>query len=377
MTAPRAFRAALIPMSLGAWLVVSSSSCATSGDGGDAEPVLFLPDSGSNAQAMCVETKCPAPFATCPGTPGPCTTDLDSNVAHCGACGAACPKATPSTHGTWLCSGGQCRLACDAFFANCNGLPDDGCEVATASDPKNCGFCGNACKDGELCWKGACGCPNGFTQCGDECVQTSSDNDHCGACNTPCKPPTAPDDPRWRCGAGMIPSNTSFHCTNGACPLECNGGYEDCNEDFCGDGCEIDLLSDSNNCGACGNKCQPYEFCKNGACACPSGTTRCGNECVDLARDTKNCGACGRRCPAANMGTPSNGGPSCENGACSYVCFPGFADCDKNIANGCEVDLTKDQLNCGACKTKCDARAGQPCVKGVCLTKPCENGPVR
>jgi len=56
----------------------------------------------------------------------------------------------------------------------------------TDGDRDNCGFCGNACKDGVLCWRGACGCPNGYTQCGDDCKKLDSDRDNCGACGKMC-----------------------------------------------------------------------------------------------------------------------------------------------------------------------------------------------
>jgi hypothetical protein len=371
MNVHRLIRAAVLSM-LACVSVVLSSSCARSGDGGEAEPVLFAPDSGAVGQSLCVETLCPHPFATCPGNTAPCTVNLRTDVANCGACGAACPQATPSTHGTWVCSEGKCQLACDAFWANCNGKSDDGCEVSTMLDPKNCGFCGNACADGVLCWKGACGCPNGLTQCGNDCVDVTSDDKHCTACNTPCVPPPSAD-PRWICGPDVTPPNTKFRCGSSSCQLRCNGGFQDCNSDFCGDGCEVDVRTDPLNCGACGNACAPGQVCWAGTCLCPAGMTRCASGCVDLSVDTRNCGACGRRCPGGSEG----GGPSCEGGVCKYVCYPGFADCDKNIANGCEANLNTNQNHCGSCGNKCDARAGQPCVLGQCLTKPCENGPVR
>jgi hypothetical protein len=382
MNVRRILRAALVALLVCAGLVLQWS-CARSGDGGDDEPVLFLPDSGAKIADLCVETQCPWPFATCSGKPGACTVDLRNDVANCGACHAACPKATPQTHGRWLCSEGKCHLACEPLWANCNLLPEDGCEVSTDDDPLNCGFCGNKCDPGVLCWKGACGCPNGFTQCGNDCVNVKADDLHCGACDTPCKAPPI-EDPRWICGPGISPPNTKFRCGDAACALRCDSGFQDCNSDFCGDGCEIDILNDPMNCGACGNACDPGQFCANGVCLCPPGTTRCGQACVDIANDVRNCGGCGRRCPGPTSGgpfaattEPVNGGPACNGGVCSYVCFPGWENCDGKVANGCEVNVNTDQHNCGACGTKCDIRGGQPCVLGKCLTKACPNGPVR
>lgn len=343
----------------------------------DADPLAsFAPNTGATGQA-CVETKCPSPFATCPGG-GACTTNLTNDVDHCGACGAACPRTTRQANGTYLCSEGQCKIACSAFRADCNGLIADGCETPTYSDAKNCGGCGVSCAEGDLCWKGACGCPNGFTRCGDDCVQLPSDDLNCGACGKPCVAPTDDADPRWTCGPKVTPNHTDWKCGDSECKLQCEPGFADCNTNFCGDGCEIDLLHDPANCGKCGNACNDGQWCNEGTCSCPQGTVRCRNTCVDLLNDAANCGACGARCPGpstARPGQPSTGGPLCVVGECTYVCKPGFADCDRDVSNGCEANLATDQRNCGACGTKCNVAAGQPCVAGACLTKACESGP--
>lgn len=367
---PRRVLAALLS-TIACTLVVLQSSCATSGDTlGDPIPILVPAEASTSS--LCVETQCPPPFATCPDSKAPCATNLNNDVDNCGACGHACPPSTQTE--TWVCSEGVCRLACSPYFANCNEAFDDGCEVATFTDRDNCGFCGNKCADGVLCWKGACGCPNGFTQCGDDCVQTQSNNDHCGACDTPCVDPTSDTDPRWKCGPNVKPPNTMFQCAESECTLQCRPGFEDCNMDFCGDGCETDVREDPLNCGACGHACGPDQICKGGTCLCPPGTTRCGTLCVDLQRDTAHCGACFRKC-----GGPRGpgGGPACENGKCVYTCYPGWADCDNYLGNGCEANLDTDQKNCGACGNRCETALGQPCVRGQCLTKPCEHGPLR
>jgi hypothetical protein len=114
-------------------------------------------------------------------------------------------------------------------------------------------------------------------------------------------------------------------------------------------------------------------------CICPSGTIRCGDDCVDLKVDPLNCGRCGFRCPgpaATRNGKLGTGSPSCEGGECKYTCFPGFADCDGVLSNGCEVNLTNNNRNCGACGNSCNVGAAQPCVAGACLTKECDAGVV-
>lgn len=334
----------------------------------------FAPTVGLVEPLACVDTTCPAPFTSCPGVPGVCTTNLDSDISNCGACGAACPEST-SLNGTFVCSGGKCKLGCQAFYADCNNLVADGCETETYEDDNNCGGCGVVCPSDKPCWRGACGCPNGLTRCGNDCKNLQSDQLNCGACGEICKEPASAADPRWKCGPSVTPPNTTWTCGNGECTLNCKPQFGDCNNNFCGDGCEIDFRNDPNNCGSCGNACGPGQACEGGRCLCPSGTTRCGDECVDIKSDPGHCGFCYSRCPGpsrARPGRPVTGGPSCEDGVCKYVCKPGYADCDGQVSNGCEVDLSTDQANCGACGTACRAGEGQPCVGGKCLTKACE-----
>src|SRR6185369_8295881 len=113
--------------------------------------------------------------------------------------------------------------------------------------------------------------------------------------------------------------------------------------------------------------------CSNGSCViamCSPGFGNCnamqndGCE-ADLTADAKSCGACGRQCVS-----PPNVAVSCVNGNCVVGgCAQGFADCNNNMNDGCEVNLTGDAKNCGKCGTVCmgggqNAVAG--CVKSVC-----------
>ena len=88
-------------------------------------------------------------------------------------------------------------VECDTTWADCNGFPEDGCEVNLAADELNCGECGFTCTiDGGM-----------------------------GVCS------------EGLCGEGL-----------------CGEGLADCNFDR-EDGCEVDLRSDALNCGGCGNDC--------------------------------------------------------------------------------------------------------------------------
>jgi len=117
---------------------------------------------------------------------------------------------------------------------------------------------------------------------------------------------------------------------------------------ICDDGCQS-YLTDPNNCGGCGNRCDPGEICSEGACACPPGQTACGDTCVDLASDPDNCGACGVACSEDQF---------CSEGSC--VCTePGLTIC-----GGTCVDLQSDPANCGACAAEC--LVVQVCSGGAC-----------
>ncbi|MBN2042355.1 MAG: S8 family peptidase [Candidatus Aenigmarchaeota archaeon] len=49
----------------------------------------------------------------------------------------------------------------------------------------------------------------------------------------------------------------------------------------------------------------------------------------------------------------ANAGGTCTDGSCSFLCNPGFGDCDGNWNNGCEINLWADQNNCGNCGNAC------------------------
>ncbi len=65
---------------------------------------------------------------------------------------------------------------------------------------------------------------------------------------------------------------------------------------------------------------------------------------------------------------------SCFNGTCvKGDCNPGFADCDFQVANGCEVELGTDD-NCGACGDSCTAKFAHSvgeCRAGSCRIAYC------
>lgn len=353
----------------------------------DGDDASAPPTGGENPQiAMCVATECPFPYATCSATGTnnvyPCGTNLLADRNHCGACGNACPLASafPELNMDTQCIDGACQRQCvpkgDTNFGDCNGLVDDGCETVLTVDPDHCGACGNSCPPGpdgvRRCINGQCGCPFGKTWCDPGgCVDTSVDDMNCGACGNLCQ----------GTDAGPPPPHMKYGCQAGKCAqLTCEDGWADCNGKIQEDGCEVELATDDENCGSCGNVCPADQKCiKRGniiGCGCEPLETLCvrGSEetCVDLLNDVRNCGACGYSCPSKGSGYNT----SCRKGFCEYECAPGRGDCDGDVTNGCETDLLVNGRHCGACGNQCDTAAGQPCVSGFCLMVECDGGVV-
>ncbi len=96
----------------------------------------------------------------------------------------------------------------------------------------------------------------------------------------------------------------------------------------------------------------------------------CAGGCVDPATDASHCGDCNTLCAYPNASA------LCLSGRCAMgTCTQGFADCDRDPRNGCEVDTRVDVTHCGACGTVCalpNAIAG--CGMGACTVASCRTG---
>jgi hypothetical protein len=176
-------------------------------------------------------------------------------------------------------------------------------------DPNNCGGCGVKCAGGQVCADGGCAlsCQGGYKACPNDagvsvCINPQQNDFNCGGCGTTCTNGT-------RCEAGV-------------CGITCQDGLSVCSiEQDAGDGgtttidrC-VNLLVDTNNCGACGNVCDGGKFCSptddagDAGCGlgCFGGTLLCQGHCVDPKIDFYNCGGCNKVC---------DGGQSCVNTTC-------------------------------------------------------------
>ncbi len=186
--------------------------------------------------------------------------------------------------------------------------------------------------DGALDDGGPCG--SDFVRCGTQCVSLRMDPLHCGSCGNSC-----------------AVANATPRCNDGACGVaRCNDGFGDCDGNE-GNGCEARLDTDL-RCGACGTRCEGATPVCDGltrqcATGCSAGQTRCAGSCVDVQTNRDHCGACDQRCALANATA------ACVAGACAIAtCNEGFADCDRNPSNGCEVTLGS-AANCTGCGAAC------------------------
>jgi RHS repeat-associated protein len=118
----------------------------------------------------------------------PCSLDqirVNTDPLNCGTCGHVCPSAPNSEP---ACASSQCTIVCDPGTADCNKNQTDGCEAVLSSDPSNCGACGKSCAAPNatgLCTAGQCAlaCNQGFSDC---------DGKASNGCETtgPCAAPT-------------------------------------------------------------------------------------------------------------------------------------------------------------------------------------------
>lgn len=201
------------------------------------------------------------------------------------------------------CSGVEAGPAAEGVCGDLEVACGSACVDLTA-DAQHCGACGNRCADGTACIESTCrrSCPAGALLCGGVCIDPLVDAAHCGACG-------------HGCDAG---DNATATCELGTCIYSCSGNFRDCNGEI-GDGCERDVSSDPNSCGACDAHC---------------------------------------------LGPPQAEG-ACVSGTCGLgACMDGFDNCDGFAGNGCETSLQTNAQHCGDCNAPC--AAGSVCVRGTC-----------
>jgi len=270
----------------------------------------------------CVMDRCQDPSCTDKVKNGE-ETDTDCGggtpTTGCGPCDAGDSCAKPSDCDSGVCKSGTCRAP------SCNDKVKNG----TESDI-DCGGTGDClrCDSGEACTND------------DDCEQ----------------PPTSPTD------------FATCDEDDDVCVITCgNPLFGDCNTQA-SDACETNLTTAIAHCGGCGDTCAPDNavgLCTAGNClidtaavgtneGCLGNYANCNGETLDgceadLDNDPETCSSCDTACSEAN------GTADCDNGVCLIDCDAGFDDCNTDVSDGCEADLTVSTLHCAQCNNACTA----------------------
>ena len=303
-------------------------------------PELFVsPDASTEAAApreltnYCASNKCPTGFTTCPTSKFLCDVDLRSDRDHCGACGAACPAPTGSE--TYSCIEGRCVMQCkETFYRDCDGLVDTGCETLITTDD-NCGACGNKCSgttcNSETGTTPSCGCADPYIYCNPASPGAPVCHDVMDE-NDNCGACGNTCDPAGDPGAPPAPPNAHYGCVLGQCNrLKCNDNYGDCNADLHKPG---------------------------------------SDGCEVALRTHENCAKCGDNCTADGMLCAIDW----QKGfSLACRCPPGTNFCGFDLgtlAFGLCADFSSDPSNCGACGRGCPGTSVRS--KGVCESGTCK-----
>ncbi len=247
------------------WILACGSVFATIAACATGGLINGEPEGGTDATAG-DSASCNSGQTSCNGT----CTNTTTDPQNCGKCGTAC------TNGQ-VCSQGACAANCGGGTTKCG----SSC-VVLATDLQNCGKCGNACPNGDGCDGGACipNCTSAQKLCNDGgpfCANVATDNQNCGDCNVACTN-------GWTCqqNGRCLPS-----CGNQTlCDMD--GGTQGDGGPFC-----TNLQTDNQNCGTCDNACTGNTYCDAGGCA-PSPTTTCKN--VNGLSWCYHAGTCGEPC---------------------------------------------------------------------------------
>jgi hypothetical protein len=319
-----------------------------------------------------------------------CEINLQSSLSHCGQCGNPCLN----PHGGTACSNGVCTPACDSGWGDCDASRPNGCETdlwLTASCGTTCVnrvHCGNQIQNatGPSCASGLCDyalCLDGYGNCDANRTNGCEANIwQIASCGTTCAN-------RVDCTT-QVQNASGKTCASGNCDYDaCAAGFADCNGSR-PDGCETNIWQTA-SCGTgctgrvnCNTQVQNANnpTCSGGACdyaSCLAGFASCDadrtNGCeVNTTNTTNHCGACGTQC------VNPNGSTACIGSVCAPTCNPGYGDCDSSRPNGCEASIWQtascgttcaNRVNCGA---QVQNATGTTCAGGTCDYTTCNAG---
>lgn len=215
--------------------------------------------------------------------------------------------------------------------------------VDVNSDPRHCGWCGNACPPGWSCVLGRCiatdpcegiVCPGGLTCCFGECVDTRRDPENCGDCGVVC--PWGSSDPALNYEGCLNPDLGVYNlCCGGFCRPVSNRHCGECRSS-CGPGYSCTGLWDGAT-GDCRFMCMGFMRGATGdGCGGP-------NDCMLVPTDERQCltelfsylfpgGYCSASCSTSMECGP---GASCVDIIMDSLCFRDcFGDSDCRIDEG-------------------------------------------
>ncbi len=255
-------------------------------DDGGTEPDASVPDGGG--------INCEPPLSVC----GLDCVNTEADPRYCGDCDTTCSAGQ-------VCDAGSCIDPgdCRANGVDCTGFSY--CDEAT-------GECLPGCVDSTQC-NGEhqvcdpvlhdCVCDSGFESCPSGCVDTQNDPSFCGDCTRVC-----PTGNVCELGICVDPGDCR---TNG---VDCAGfTYCDAASGECLRGC-----ADNPQCTGQNEVCDTVSH----ECVCAAGSHLCGAVCVsDL-----DVNSCGTSCTPCNA--PPNSMPTCNLGACDFVCAENYERCD-------------------------------------------------
>lgn len=364
------------------------------------------------------QVACPDGQTQCSDT----CTDLQTDEANCGTCGATCAAGEECVAGNCappapvLCPEGQIRCdgACKEGLPNfgsqglscpgggvaptecpagrvlCNGacFPEGTCQPAECepgwgycyglcrdfqNDPGYCGGCTTGCTGGAYCQGGQCiYCSDGQTPCGNTCVDTRTDLDNCGSCGARCG--TQCIDGRCT-GVGPSPTEPVCQAPQTACSGVC-----------------VYMQEDDDNCGTCGNLCRPPLSCSEGRCvnsdaSCPPRHSACITKCADTSVDPEHCGGCFSKCRPGEVCRDSNCvaapalageqtlAPAEAETVAADELQPDGTEPDQELVTSCPEgqidcggvcsDIAFDEYNCGSCGFVCGSDS--ICERSVCV----------
>ncbi len=216
---------------------------------------VICPDGARCEAGQCVCTSkeqsvCPV-YRYPPVTPRGCF-DLEVSKDNCGACGYACDDDE-------VCVGKRCVSDCEprgVAFARCN----DGCREAITTDA--CGRRCERCEPGQACvFNGIgfiCDCPDPLVLLEGSCRDPNSDDKFCGDVVS-----------HRNC------TEVGGYCAKGVCRCQWPNAPID--------GICRNVLTDNRCCGEkdgrCGEICEGDLRCVSGKCRCPENTLRFGSTC--------------------------------------------------------------------------------------------------